>query len=45
MLEPEFVAEAIVNAGRGFVIVPGWKWKIIYRILKWMPEWAVSRLP
>jgi decaprenylphospho-beta-D-erythro-pentofuranosid-2-ulose 2-reductase len=45
MLEPEFIAKASVNAGRRFVIVPGWKWKIIYRILKWLPESLVARLP
>ncbi len=45
MLEPEFIAQAVVNAGRGFVIVPGFKWKIIYRILKWLPEQLVAKLP
>ncbi|MFN8397158.1 MAG: SDR family NAD(P)-dependent oxidoreductase [Bacteroidia bacterium] len=45
MLEPEFIARASVNAGRRFVIVPGWKWKIIYRILKMLPESLVARLP
>lgn len=45
MLEPSYIAEASVNAGRRFVIVPGWKWKIIYRILKWLPEGLVARLP
>ena len=37
LLEPSFVAHAVVNAGKSFVIVPGWKWKIIYRILKYSP--------
>lgn len=45
MLEPEFIAQASVNAGRRFVIVPGWKWKMIYRILKMLPESLVARLP
>lgn len=45
MLEPKFIAEASVHAGRRFVIVPGWKWKIIYRILKWLPESLVAKLP
>jgi decaprenylphospho-beta-D-erythro-pentofuranosid-2-ulose 2-reductase len=45
MLEPSFIAEASVNAGKRFVIVPGWKWKIIYRILKWLPEGLVAKLP
>lgn len=45
MLEPEHVAEMIVNAGNGFAIVPGFKWKIIYRILKMLPEGLVAKLP
>lgn len=45
MLEPRFVAAKIVNAGSHFVIVPGFKWKIIYQILRLLPEWLVARLP
>ena len=45
LLEPSFVAHAVVNAGKSFVIVPGWKWKLIYRILKYSPEALVARLP
>ncbi|HOX82928.1 MAG TPA: SDR family NAD(P)-dependent oxidoreductase [Chryseolinea sp.] len=45
MLEPDFIARAVVNAGNGFVIVPGFKWKIIYWILKLLPEQLVARLP
>ena len=45
LLEPSFVAHAVVNAGKSFVIVPGWKWKLIYRILKYSPETLVARLP
>jgi decaprenylphospho-beta-D-erythro-pentofuranosid-2-ulose 2-reductase len=45
MLEPEFIAKAVVHAGRKFVIVPGIKWKIIYQILRLMPEQLVARLP
>lgn len=45
MLEPEFVAKEIVEAKSGFAIVPGLKWKAIYRILKIMPEGLVARLP
>jgi len=45
LLEPSFVAHAVVNAGKSFVIVPGWKWKIIYRILKYSPEALVAKLP
>jgi decaprenylphospho-beta-D-erythro-pentofuranosid-2-ulose 2-reductase len=45
MLEPRFIAKASVDAGRRLTIVPGWKWKIIYRILKWLPEGLVAKLP
>ena len=45
LMEPAFIAKAILHAGNGFAIVPGIKWKIIYHILKWMPENLVARLP
>lgn len=45
MLEPEFVARKVVGAGRAFKIVPGWKWKIIYQILRLLPEGLVAKLP
>lgn len=45
MLEPSFIAKAVVNAGRSFVIVPGFKWKMIYHILRLMPERLVAKLP
>jgi len=45
MLEPVFIARAVVGAGRGFTIVPGFKWKIIYWVLKLSPERLVARLP
>lgn len=45
LLEPVDVARAIVDAGNRFVIVPGFKWKLIYRVLRAMPESLVSRLP
>jgi decaprenylphospho-beta-D-erythro-pentofuranosid-2-ulose 2-reductase len=45
ILEPSFIAKAAVNAGSKRTVVPGWKWKIIYRILKWMPEALVAKLP
>jgi decaprenylphospho-beta-D-erythro-pentofuranosid-2-ulose 2-reductase len=45
ILEPAFIAHKAVHAGRRFVTVPGWKWKIIYRILKMLPEGLVARLP
>lgn len=45
MLEPSFIADAVVNAGNGFTLVPGLKWKIIYHILRLMPEQLVAKLP
>ena len=45
MLEPSFIANAVVHAGTRFCIVPGFKWKIIYHILRLLPEWLVAKLP
>ena len=45
LLEPSFIAKAVVNAGKAFIIVPGYKWKMIYQVLKAMPEKLVARLP
>lgn len=45
LMEPDYVAEHIVNAGNSFSIVPNFKWKIIYHILKVLPESLVSKLP
>jgi decaprenylphospho-beta-D-erythro-pentofuranosid-2-ulose 2-reductase len=45
LLKPAFIANAITNAGSRFIIVPGWKWKLIYRVLKSLPESLVARLP
>jgi decaprenylphospho-beta-D-erythro-pentofuranosid-2-ulose 2-reductase len=45
IMEPAFIARAVVDAGNGFAIVPGFKWKIIYRILKVLPESLVAKLP
>jgi len=45
MLEPSFIAKAVVNAGKSFIIVPGYKWKMIYQVLKAMPEKLVAKLP
>jgi decaprenylphospho-beta-D-erythro-pentofuranosid-2-ulose 2-reductase len=45
MLEPSFIANAVVNSGTRFCIVPGFKWKIIYHILKLLPEQLVAKLP
>ncbi|REC66489.1 3-oxoacyl-ACP reductase [Chryseobacterium flavum] len=45
IMEPDYVANFIVNAGRSFIIVPDFKWKIIYYILKLLPESLVSKLP
>jgi len=45
MLEPSFIARAVVEAGGRFTIVPGFKWKIIYWVLKLSPERLVAKLP
>lgn len=45
IMEPDYVAKHIVNAGNSFTIVPNWKWKIIYWILKLSPEFLVAKLP
>jgi len=45
LMEPQFIAREIVNAGNGFTIVPGIKWKLIYQVLRWMPEKLVAKLP
>jgi decaprenylphospho-beta-D-erythro-pentofuranosid-2-ulose 2-reductase len=45
VMEPAYVARHVVEAPRRFVIVPGWKWKIIYWILKLLPEGLVAKLP
>ncbi|CAA7194836.1 SDR family NAD(P)-dependent oxidoreductase [Chryseobacterium potabilaquae] len=45
IMEPGYVAKFIVNAGNSFTIVPNFKWKIIYLILKILPESLVAKLP
>ncbi|HEV9038315.1 MAG TPA: SDR family NAD(P)-dependent oxidoreductase [Puia sp.] len=45
LMEPAFIARHIVSPPKKFAIVPGWKWKIIYRILRLLPESLVARLP
>lgn len=45
MMEPHYVAKQIVNAGSSFNHVPDFKWKLIYRILKILPEGLVKRMP
>jgi len=45
LMEPDYVAKNIVNAGSSFMIVPNFKWKIIYWILKLSPEFFVAKLP
>jgi decaprenylphospho-beta-D-erythro-pentofuranosid-2-ulose 2-reductase len=45
LMEPNYVAKHIVNAGKSFSIVPNFKWKIIYYILKILPESLVAKLP
>ncbi|WBV61913.1 SDR family NAD(P)-dependent oxidoreductase [Chryseobacterium camelliae] len=45
IMEPDYVAKFIVNAGNSFTIVPNFKWQIIYFILKMLPESLVAKLP
>lgn len=45
MMEPDYVAKKIVNVGNSFVNVPNFKWKVIYVILKNLPESLVAKLP
>ncbi|MBF8458156.1 SDR family NAD(P)-dependent oxidoreductase [Kaistella sp. G5-32] len=45
LMEPDYVAKHIVNAGNSFWIVPNFKWKMIYFILKILPESLVAKLP
>ncbi len=45
LLEPSFIADVIVKAPNRFTIVPGFKWKIIYNILRLLPEGLVAKLP
>lgn len=45
IMEPDYVAKFIVNAGNSFTIVPDFKWKIIYYILRLLPESLAAKLP
>ncbi len=45
MMEPSYVAKKIVNVGNSFINVPNFKWKLIYNILKILPESLVAKLP
>lgn len=45
LMEPDYVAKHIVNARNSFTIVPNFKWKMIYFILKILPESLVAKLP
>lgn len=45
LMEPDYVAKHIVNAGNSFTIVPNFKWKLIYLILKILPESLMAKLP
>ncbi|MCU7615429.1 SDR family NAD(P)-dependent oxidoreductase [Chryseobacterium sp. GMJ5] len=45
LMEPDYVAKHIVGAGNSFIIVPNFKWKLIYLILKVLPESLVAKLP
>ena len=45
IMEPAFIARAILGAGNSFAIVPGFKWRLIYRILNALPESLAAKLP
>lgn len=45
MMEPNYVARKIVNVKSKLINVPNLKWKIIYTILKNLPESLVAKLP
>lgn len=45
LMEPDYVAKHIVDAGNSFTIVPNFKWKLIYFILKILPGSLVAKLP
>ena len=45
MMEPDYVAGKIVNVRNSFANVPNFKWKVIYNILKILPESLVAKLP
>lgn len=45
IMQPDYVAKHVVNAGNSFTIVPNFKWKLIYTILKILPEKWVAKLP
>lgn len=45
LMEPDYVAKHIVNAGTDFSIIPNLKWKMIYYILKILPESVFAKLP
>lgn len=45
IMEPDYVAKFIVDAGNSFTIVPNFKWKIIYHILRLLPESLAAKLP
>lgn len=45
IMEPDYVAGFVVNAGNSFTIVPNFKWKIIYHILRLLPESLAAKLP
>ena len=45
LLEPAYIAREVVSVGRKFQIVPNWKWKGIYWVLRLLPEHLVAKLP
>ena len=45
MLEPSFIAKHVTIPSKKFIIVPGFKWKCIYFLLRILPESVVAKLP
>ncbi len=45
LLEPAFIARAVVKPSSRLIIVPGLRWKAIYHILRLLPERLVAKLP
>lgn len=45
MMTPLFVAQCIKNVGKKFRHIPNWKWKIIYQIVRLLPEKLLAKLP
>ena len=45
MMTPQYVAKSIKNVGHQFRHIPNWKWKIIYQMIRLLPENILAKLP